>query len=171
MKNTTVNKVGYMVHLSSERDDSTDLNLKHFVLKSLLKKVKGIEVAEYLSYKSNPLVAKYFINILRKQNIKTIAVQDRSIFKKDIINLFINEGFHFILIEVTTSKRRYRIEEISNDKLKSDLHSIAKSSKAEWEILSNDFKKGLIQSEKISNFTNDIINHFESTTGINISAY
>ncbi|NMO75706.1 hypothetical protein [Niallia alba] len=60
MQKNAVNKVGYMVHLSSERDDSIDLDLKQQVLSTLLENVRGLEVAEYLSYKSNPSVAQYF---------------------------------------------------------------------------------------------------------------
>lgn len=72
MQKSAVNKVGYMVHLSVERDDSIDLDLKHRVLEVLLKSVKGLSVVNYHSYKSNPLVAQRFISILRKQGIDTI---------------------------------------------------------------------------------------------------
>lgn len=107
MQKNTVNKVGYMVHLSAERDDSIDLEMKSRVLEVLLENVKGVSVANYHSYNSNPVVAQYFISLLRKQDIDTIAVQDRSIFKKDIINLFIEEGFHFILfwLKLTAAKQ------------------------------------------------------------------
>ncbi|MBZ9537073.1 hypothetical protein KGR20_23215 [Cytobacillus oceanisediminis] len=171
MQKNAVNKVGYMVHLSSERDDSIDLDLKQQVLSTLLENVRGLEVAEYLSYKSNPSVAQYFISLLRKQNIDTIAVQDRSIFKKDIINLFIEEGFHFILIDVNSSKTKYRIEEISNDEMRSNRHNVARSGKSKWKLLSSGYRKALIHNEKAAKMSNDLINHFESTNGINVSAY
>ncbi|GLB61797.1 MULTISPECIES: hypothetical protein [Bacillaceae] len=171
MKNNAVNKVGYMVHLSAERDDSIDLEMKSRVLEVLLENVKGISVANYHSYKSNPLVAQYFISLLRKQDIDTIAVQDRSIFNKDIINLFIEEGFHFILIEVNRSKTKYRIEEITNNQLRSDLHNVARISKVKWENLGSDYRKALINYERVARMSNDLVDEFESTTGINVSAY
>lgn len=171
MKNNGVYKIGYMVHLSIERDDSIDLDLKHRVLEDLLESVKGLSVANYHSYKSNPLVAQYFISILRKQGIDTIAVQDRSIFKKDIINLFIEEGFDFILIEVNSSKTKYRIEEITNKLLRSDLHNVVRTSKVKWENLGFKYRKALNSYEKLAKTSNELIDEYESTTGINVSAY
>lgn len=169
MKKNGVNKIGYMVHLSADRDDSIELEMKNRVLEVLLRDVKGISVANYLSYKSNPLVAQKFINFLRKQGIDTIAVQDRSIFKKEIINLFINEGFHFLLIEINSSKTKYRIEEITNKQLRFDLHNLA--SKVKWENLGYDYRKALLSYEKLAKMSNELIDEFESTTGINVSAY
>lgn len=171
MKKNGVYKIGYMVHLSADRDDSIELEMKNRVLELLLQDVKGISVANYLSYKSNPLVARKFINFLRKKGIDTIAVQDRSIFKKEIINLFINEGFHFLLIEVNSSKTKYRIEEITNKQLGSDLHNLARTSKVKWENLGYDYRKTLIIYEKLAKMSNELIDKFESTSGINVSAY
>lgn len=171
MQKSAVNKVGYMVHLSVERDDSIDLDLKHRVLEVLLESVKGLSVVNYHSYKSNPLVAHRFISILRKQGIDTIAVQDRSIFKKDIINLFIKEGFDFILIEVNSSKTKYRIEEITNKQLRSDLHNVVRTSKVKWENLEFKYRKALNSYEKLAKMSNELIDEYESTTGINVSAY
>ncbi|MCK6208332.1 hypothetical protein KZX50_23140 [Bacillus infantis] len=171
MKNNGVYKIGYMVHLSVERDDSIDLDLKHRVLEVLLESVKGLSVANYHSYKSNPLVAQYFISILRKQGIDTIAVQDRSIFKKDIINLFIKEGFDFILIEVNSSNTKYRIEEITNKQLRSDLHNVVRTSKVKWKNIGFKYRKALNSYEKLAKMSNELIDKYESTTGINVSAY
>ncbi|AMX00351.1 hypothetical protein [Rummeliibacillus stabekisii] len=171
MQKNTVKKVGYIVHLSAVRDDSIELEMKSRVLEVLLHDVKGKSIANYLSYKSNPLVAQKFINFLRKQDVDTIAVQDRSIFKKDIINLFINEGFHFLLIEVNSSKTKYRIEEISNKQLRSDLHNVAKTSKGKWVNLGYDYRKALISYEKLAKMSNELIDKFEFDTGINVSAY
>lgn len=105
----SLKKVGYLVHLQSEKDDSIDLNLKHSVLRAMLEEYKGLYVANYLSYKSNPLVAIYFIRQLHEEGIDTIAVHDPNIFNKEVIKLFINAGFHFILIEVNEVKTRFRI--------------------------------------------------------------
>lgn len=171
MQKSAVNKVGYMVHLSVERDDSIDLDLKHRVLEVLLESVKGLSVVNYHSYKSNPLVAQRFISILRKQGIDTIAVQDRSIFKQDIINLFIKEWFDFILIEVNSSKTKYRIEEITNKQLRSDLHNVVRTSKVKWENLEFKYRKALNSYEKLAKMSNELIDEYESTTGINVSAY
>ncbi|MFE8702917.1 hypothetical protein ACFYKX_20120 [Cytobacillus sp. FJAT-54145] len=171
MQKSAVKKVGYMVHLSSERDNSIDLEMKSRVLKVLLEDAKGFSVANYLSYKSNPLVAQYFMKVLRKQAIDTIAVQERSVFKKDIINLFIQEGFNFILIEVNSSKTKYRIQEITNSQLRADLHNVVRTSEVIWKTLGYDYRRELIGYEKFARVSNKLVDDLESTTGINISAY
>lgn len=98
-------------------------------------------------------------------------MQDRSIFKKDIINLFIKEGFDFILIEVNSSKTKYRIEEITNKQLRSDLHNVVRTSKVKWENLEFKYRKALNSYEKLAKMSNELIDEYESTTGINVSAY
>lgn len=97
-------KTGYMVHLSTERDDSIDLDFKRRVLEVLLKNTFGILPTNFLSYKNNPLVAQVFIKQLKDDGIDTIVVHDPLIFNKEIIKMFIEANFHFLLIEVNGVK-------------------------------------------------------------------
>ncbi len=160
MQTKSLNKVGYLVHLSSERDDSIDLFLKRQVLEVLLEETEGFRATNSLSYKNNPLVAQLFIKDLKNGGIDIIVVHDPLIFGKEVIELFVDEGFHFLLIEVNGAKSKYRVTPISNDSLKHS-HQIIPS---KWVNLKSKFRKKLVQNEKTAIWLNGAMDEMEKET-------
>ncbi|MEZ7792198.1 hypothetical protein [Niallia circulans] len=163
MQTKSLTKVGYLVHLSSERDDSIDLDLKRRILNGLLEEEKGLHATNSLSYKNNPLVAQLFIKELRKDGINTIVVHDPLIFNKEVIGLFVGEGFQFLLIEVNGVKSKYRFTAISNDDLKHN-HEKNVISSSRWVNLKSKYKKALIRKEKAANWLNGMMDEMDKET-------
>lgn len=163
MQTKSLTKVGYLVHLSSERDDSIDLDLKRRILNGFLEEAKGLHATNSLSYKNNPLVAQLFIKQLRKDGINTIVVHDPLIFNKEVIGLFVDEGFQFLLIEVNGVKSKYRFTAISNDDLKHNYEKKVISS-SRWVNLKSKYKKALIRKEKAANWLNGMMDEMDKET-------
>ncbi|WP_156289877.1 hypothetical protein [Oceanobacillus salinisoli] len=163
MQTKSLTKVGYLVHLSSEKDDSIDLDLKRRVLEVLLEETTGLRATNSLSYKNNPLVAQLFIKDLKKDGIDTIVVHDSLIFDKEVIGLFVVEGFRFVLVEVNGVKSKYRVTAISNDDLRHG-HQRNKISASKWINLKSKYSKALFRNEKTAKWLNGIIDEMEKKT-------
>ncbi|QJX64590.1 hypothetical protein HLK66_25020 [Niallia circulans] len=163
MYTKSLTKVGYLVHLSSDRDDSVDQDFKRRVLEELLKQTYGLFSANSLSYKSNPLVAQLFMKQLKDDGIGTIVVHDPLIFEKDVIKLFVEENFHFLLVEVNRGNTKYRIKEISNSDLKG-IQEKFKANRSNWISLNSKYKRQLVHNEKTAKWLNGIINEMEKKT-------
>lgn len=156
-------KTGYMVHLSNERDDSIDLDFKRRVLEVLLMNTFGILPTNFLSYKNNPLVAQVFIKQLKDDGIDTIVVHDPVIFNKEVIKLFIEANFHFLLVEINGIKSKFGITSISNSDLKNTQFK-KKIGASNWRPLASKYKKKLIHNEKTAKWLNRMMDEREKKT-------
>lgn len=157
MHTDSLTKVGYLVHLSSERDDSIDQSLKRRVLEQLLEQTFGLFSTNSLTYKSNPLVAKLFIKQLKDDGIDTIVVHDPLIFKKEVIKLFDEENFNYLIVEVNRLNTKYRIAGISSSEYKRNPEDY-KVSRSKWKRLNSQYKEQLIHYEETAIWQNNIIN-------------
>ncbi|BCB35585.1 hypothetical protein [Bacillus cereus] len=149
MQKKSFTRVGYLVHLRKEGDDSIDLDLRHEVLRGLLAEASGIKVVKYLSYKDNPLVAQYFIDDLSRKGIDTIVVHDPKVFDEKVIKLFLESNFNFLLIEVNSLKTKYRFTNIPNCILKSSARIEKLRAESNWVRLNQKYKNALIHNEKM----------------------
>jgi hypothetical protein len=154
-------KVGYLVHLAPSYDNSIDLYLESRVVIPLLIETTGLTVGGYLSYKDNPKCAEYFIEKLKKDQIDTIVVHDIEIFNRDIIDLFIQKGFHFIVVEIDEFNSKYCIFEIENNGNKIDAFTVySKRTNAQWHRLKTKYKKAIGRNKILARNLNNIYEQF-----------
>jgi hypothetical protein len=153
-------KVGYLVHLDLIQDNSIELYLESQVVSAILEETTDLKVAEYLSYKNNPSAATDFMEGLKKRQIDTIIVHDIEIFNRSIVDLFIQNGFHFIVVEIDEFNSKYRVFQIENNGKIDTSMVYLKRTNAQWHRLKTKYKKAIGRNKILARNLNNIYEQF-----------